>query len=314
MEKQYDLVIIGCGPAGMSAAIYAKRAGIKVLILEKLVPGGQISLTSNVENFPGFSQIDGMQLGNLMFEQVKKLGVDVKFCEVTKLELLGKTKKITTPKEIFTSKSVVLAMGASPRQLGVLDEQKFVGRGISYCAVCDGALYKNKTVAVFGGGNSALEDVSYLCSVAKQVIHVNRRSEFRADNQNVEIYNKLVSQKPSKVKQYLGFVAEKLYGDKVLESVDLRNITTNEIINIKPDGVFVAIGRVPQTQILENQVNLDENGYVLVDENMQTNVKGVFAAGDITKKTLRQITTAVGDGSVAGTYASDYVKKLKVGK
>lgn len=313
METEYDIIIIGSGPAGMSAGIYARRAGMKVLILEGLVPGGQIANTPLVENFPGFEKIDGAELGTLMFNQTKNLGADILFCKATSVNLSSSPKQVQTSKGTFFGTAVILAMGASPRSLGVENENKFVGKGLSYCAVCDGALYRNKTVAIFGGGNSAIEDALYLGSLAKKVFHIHRRSEFRADSANLKAYNEMVNAKGN-LTQYLGFVAEKIYGEKFVESVDIRNVLTNEIINLKTDGIFVAVGRVPQTEIVQGQLNLDENGCVVVDQNMQTNIEGVFGAGDVVKKSLRQITTAVGDGSIAGTNASSYVKKLKAGK
>lgn len=314
MENDYDIIIIGCGPAGMTAAIYAKRAGMKCLILEKMAPGGQISITPLVENYTGFAKIDGFSLGQKMFEQVKSLGIDVEFSAADSIELDGNVKKVKTASKTYKSKVVILAMGASSRALGTQDEKKFIGRGLSYCTVCDGAFFKDKKVAIVGGGNTALEDIEYIYNIAKQVVHINRRAEFRADAQNIQNYQKLLKQKNSKIIPKYGYVVEKLNGDKNLLSIDIRNLETNKIEKIELDGLFVAIGRVPQTEILSKELKLDENGYVIVDEQMKTNIDGVFACGDITHKSLRQIATAVGDGSIAGTYASLCVKKMKAKK
>ena len=309
METNYDIIIIGCGPAGMTAGIYAKRAGMKCLILEKLTPGGQMTITPAVENYTGFKKIDGIGLSQKMFEQVSEIGVDVVFSECYDILLEGNLKEVKTKSKTFKAPAIILAMGAASRALGTKEDEKFVGKGLSYCAVCDGAFFKDKVVAVVGGGNTALEDIAYISNIAKSVVHIHRRSEFRADDSNIESYNKLLKQENSKIKQYLGYVVEKLYGETKLESIDIKNTSNGEIENLKLDGIFVSIGRVPQTKILDNKLKLDESGYIMVNEKMETSIEGVFACGDITHKILRQISTAVGDGSVAGTYASAYVKK-----
>ena len=309
METDYDIIIIGCGPAGMTAGVYAKRAGMKCLILEKLTPGGQVAIIPTIENYTGFKKIDGIGLSQKMFEQVSEIGVDVVFSECYSISFNNGLKEVKTKNQTFKAPAIILAMGAASRALGTAEDKKFVGKGLSYCAVCDGAFFKDKCVAVVGGENTALEDIAYISNIAKTVIHINRRSEFRADDQNIKIYNKLLEQKDSKIKQYLGYVVEKLYGDKKLESIDIRNLADNTVKNIKLDGVFVAIGKVPQTDILDKEVKLDENGYIVVNDKMETSIDGVFACGDITHKILRQISTAVSDGSIAGTYASLYVKK-----
>lgn len=311
MENVFDVIVVGCGPAGMTAAIYAKRAGMNVLVLEKMMPGGQIAITPLVENYSGFEKIDGMSLGQKMFQQVKSLGIEVEFCEVFNIDLEEKLKKVKTAQKTYLAHAIILAMGAASRALGTEEDKKFVGRGLSYCTVCDGAFFKDKKVAIVGGGNTALEDIEYIYNIAKQVVHINRRSEFRADSKNVETYQKLLKQKNSKIIPKYGFVVKKLYGENKLESIDIINLNTNEIENIILDGLFVAIGRVPQTEILDKELNLDQSGYVLVDEQMKTSIDGVFACGDIIHKSLRQIATAVGDGAVAGTYASVYAKKFK---
>lgn len=311
MENVFDVIVVGCGPAGMTAAIYAKRAGMNVLVLEKMMPGGQIAITPLVENYSGFEKIDGMSLGQKMFQQIKSLGIEVEFCEVFNIDLEEKLKKVKTAQKTYLAPAIILAMGAASRTLGTEEDKKFVGKGLSYCTVCDGAFFKDKKVAIVGGGNTALEDIEYIYNIAKQVVHINRRSEFRADSKNVEAYEKLLKQKNSKIVPKYGFVVKKLYGKNKLEKIDIVNLNTNEVENITVDGLFVAIGRVPQTEILNKELDLDQGGYVLVDEQMQTSMEGVFACGDIIHKSLRQIATAVGDGAIAGTYASIYAKKMR---
>ena len=311
MEKKYDIVIIGGGPAGMTAAIYSQRAGMKCVILEKMAVGGQVALTPRIENYPGFKVIDGMSLSQNMMEQTIGLGADIDYVEAFDVDFSGKMKKVKTKDVTYVAHAVILAMGASARALGTKDDARFVGKGLSYCAICDGAFFKDKVVAVVGGGNSAFQDIEYLSTFAKKIIHINRRSEFRADNANLETYNKLKNQKNSKIESYLGYVIEGLKGDNVLKGLVLRNLKTNELIEVETDGLFVAIGRVPQTEILDKGLKLDETGYVAVDENMKTNLDGIFACGDITHKTLRQIATATGDGAIAGISASSYVKNVR---
>lgn len=313
MEKRFDIIIIGCGPAGMTAGIYAQRAGMKCVILEKMAVGGQVSLTPLVENYPGYENIDGFELSQKMFKQVISLGIAVEFVNAEKIETSGKIKKVKAGDVTYTAPAIILSMGASPRQLGTSNDAKYNGKGVSYCAVCDGAFFKDKTVAVVGGGNTALQDIDYLSLIAKKIIHIHRRSEFRADNVNVQNYEKLTNQKNSKIESYFGYVIENLNGENKLESIEIKNIETGkkEILNV--EGLFVAIGRVPQTEILEENIKIDEMGYIVTDEHMKTSIQGVFACGDITHKFLRQISTAVGDGAIAGTSASVYVKNIKRG-
>jgi len=311
MEKRYDIIIIGAGPAGMTAGIYAQRAGMKCLTLEKMTVGGQIVLTPHIENYPGYKLISGTELSEKMFEQDKSFGMDFEYAEAHKIETQGNIKKVKAGDVTYSAPAIILSMGAFSRSLGVEGDKNYIGKGVSYCATCDGAFFRNKVVAVVGGGNTALEDIEYLSSLAKKVIHINRRSEFRADNVNIQSYNKLAKEKDSKIEAYLGYVVEKLNGEDRLESVDIKNLETNKKETIKLDGLFVAIGRVPQTEILDRELKLDDAGYILVNEKMETSIEGIYACGDITHKMLRQIATATGDGSIAGTSASIYVKKLK---
>lgn len=311
MEKRYDIIIIGSGPAGMTAGIYGQRAGMKCLTLEKMAVGGQVASTPHIENYPGYPAISGVELSEKMFEQDKLLGMNFEFEEAQKIETQGKIKKVKAGNVTYTAPAIILSMGASSRSLGVEGDKNYIGRGVSYCATCDGAFFRNKVVAVVGGGNTAFEDIEYLSSIVKKIIHIHRRSEFRADGVNIQSYNNLVKEKDSKIESYLGYVVEKLNGENRLESIEIKNIETNEKQTLKLDGLFVAIGRVPQTEILDKELKLDENGYIVVNEKMETSIEGVFACGDITHKMLRQISTATGDGAIAGTSASIYVKKQK---
>ena len=310
MQTDYDLIIIGSGPAGMTAGIYAKRAGINTLIIEKGAVGGQVTLTQDIENYPGMENINGFELSQKMFEQVTSLAVDVVFDEVIDVDFSGEKKKIVAGGVTYTCYAVRLSMGAYSRGLGLDNEFEYVGGGVSYCAVCDGNFFKNKTVAVVGGGNTALEDVIYLSNLANKIYHIHRRNEFRADEAVLKDYNKIMQDKPGKIEQVLQYKIDQLKGKPKLQSLILKNVVDGTKKEINVDGLFVAIGRVPQTEFLNGVVELS-NGYIKVDDKMQTNIKGVFAAGDIVEKNLRQIVTATSDGAIAATNASLYIKQIK---
>jgi len=308
MEK-FDLIIVGGGPAGMTAGIYSARAGMKVLLLEKAGVGGQVAQTTEIENYPGFSKIDGFSLSQNMFEQMTNLGVETKFIPVDKVELEGKEKKIIAGGVTYIASAVILSMGASSRGLGVPSERKYIGKGLSYCATCDGNFFRGKNVAVVGGGNTALQDVLYLSPLVKSVLLIHRRDVFRADEVTLNDYNKQLHEKGSNLSEKLFYTVVDLFGEGKLEGVKVRNVNTGVEEDISLDGVFVAIGRNPQTDILDGAITLDDQGYIEVKDDMSTNLSGVYAAGDIVHKSLRQIATAVSDGAVAGTQASVYVKR-----
>lgn len=310
MEKNFDVLIIGCGPAGMTSAIYAQRAGLRSVIFEKESIGGQASQTPHIENYPGFSSISGMQLSQNMFEQAQSQGAEVVFGAVENVELSGQYKKVQVGGVTYTAPAIILSMGAHSRPLGVDGDRNYIGKGVSYCAVCDGAFFRGKTVTVVGGGNTALQDVIYLSNIADKIIHIHRRGEFRAHQTTVDQYEKLVRES-GKVVPYLGFVIDSLEGDGRLSGMKVRNLASGKTEVLSTDALFVAIGRVPQTEILGKELALDDSGYILVNGDMSTNLDGVFAAGDITHKELRQVATAVGDGATAGTSASIYVKKAR---
>jgi len=306
MEKVYDLAILGGGPGGMTAAIYAKRSGLDVVMIEKGVPGGAVATTYEVANYPGILSISGSELADKMFEHVKSLNVEVIFDEVNKVTLDGDVKKIYCYQQEIKARSVILGFGASVRKLNLENERKFVGRGISYCATCDGKLFEGKTVAVVGGGNTALEDCFYLSNLAKKVYLIHRRDEFRGD----EILSKQVKEKEN-IELVLNSVPTKILGEEVLNGIEVVNKISNESRTINLDGIFVCIGRGPDTSMIDGKLNLSENGYILTDENMKTNYDGVFAIGDIRQTPLRQIVTACSDGAIAATKVFEYIKVLK---
>jgi len=307
MDKVYDLIIMGGGPGGMTAAIYAKRAGMDVVMIEKGVPGGAVATTYEVANYPGFTTISGMDLSVKMFEQTQALGIETIFDEIKSTNLSEKIKTVTCFGCELKGKTVLIAMGAAARRLNLDNERQFVGRGISYCATCDGALFKDKTVAVVGGGNSALEDAIYLSNLAKKVYLIHRRDEFRGE----EILAKQVRES-EKIELVLNSVPVKLTGDTAVRALDVQNKVDGSIRTLELDGVFVAIGRGPDTEFIDKNVKLNEGGYVIGDEYMRTNLEGVYVAGDIRNTPLRQIVCACSDGAIAATKAFEYIRTNKL--
>lgn len=290
--KMIDVAIIGSGPAGLGAALYAARSGLTVTIFEKQFIGGQAAVTNEVDNYLGFADTpSGAELTEKMREHVSKFPVTFKLSAVKRLELDGAVKKIYTSKAEFEAKNVILAMGASPRPLGAADEERLRGRGVSYCATCDGMFFKGKCVAVVGGGDTAVHDALYLSPLCEKVYLIHRRDEFRAAKMNVDRVRALPNVEivtPATVKE--------LKGDASLSSVVLN--TSDGEREIAVSGLFVAVGTIPQTELVPPSVTT-ENGFIITDENMRTNIDGVYAVGDIRKKSLRQIITAVADGAVA---------------
>ena len=304
-EKVYDTMIIGGGPGGYTAALYCARAGMSVLVLEKLSPGGQMAATGQVDNYPGFADgIEGFDLGERMQKGAERFGAQTQFTTVTAVDLQSQPKRITTADGIFQARTVILATGASPRLLGLPEEQKLRGSGVAYCATCDGMLYKGKTVVVAGGGNSAAEDALFLSKICKKVYLVHRRDTLRAS----AIYRKRIEES-SVEPLWNRRITEILHGERVT-GVKLLNTQSNTEETLSCDGVFVAIGRVPDTQLFTGQADLDEQGYLLADETTRTNLPGVFAVGDVRTKPLRQIVTAAADGAVASKYAEEYLEQI----
>lgn len=308
MEKIYDMIIVGGGPGGYTAALYATRAGLSTLVLEKLSAGGQMALTSEIDNYPGFPQgVDGFDLGMAMQEGAQRFGAQTQMTTVTALELSGAVKTITTTDGAFRSRTVVLATGAGPRLLGLPKEQELTGKGLHYCAHCDGMFYRNKTVVVVGGGNSAAADALLLSRICKKVILVHRRDSLRA----TQLYHKQLEKAENVEFRWNSTVTELLHGDR-LTGVRLTDVRTGDETELSCDGLFVSIGRVPVSDLAAGQVALDENGYIVADESTRTSLPGVFAVGDVRTKALRQIVTAVADGAVAAHYAEMALSEEKI--
>lgn len=304
MENIYDIVIVGGGPAGYTAALYASRAGLSTLLLEKMSAGGQMALTGDIENYPGFDEgIDGLTLGMKMQQGAERFGAKTEYAEVTAVDFSKKIKEIKTDYTTYYAKTVVVSSGANPRELGVKGEEELVSRGVHYCAHCDGRFYKNKTVVVVGGGNSAVQDALYLSRLAQKVYLVHRRDELRATKL---YYDQLL--KSENIEFVWNSVVEEFISDGRLNAIKIKNIVTQEISEISCDGVFVSIGRKPATEFLCDAVELDNNGYIIADESTKTNVEGVYAVGDVRTKALRQVVTAVADGAVAVHYAEEYLR------
>ena len=300
----YDIIIIGGGPAGLTSAIYGAMANKKVLVLEKMGAGGKVANINKIKNYPGFKEIDGYELSINMKEQAKELGAEFKIEEVIDVELENEIKVVRTYKQEYKCKNVIVSTGAYARPLDVDNEKQFYGRGLSYCATCDGNFFKNKIVAVVGGGAAALGDCIYLSNLAKKVYLIHRRDTFNMLSGNYLTVKKL-SQESSKVEIITNTVVTKLNGLDVLDSIEIENKITEQKSTLNVDGIFVAIGRKPDTSIFENILKLDDNGFIITNELMQTNLKGVYAVGDVRNTPLRQIVTACSDGAIA---VSDIVK------
>ena len=303
MKKIYDLIVIGGGPGGYTAALYGARSGLSTLILEKLSAGGQMALTHQIDNYPGFPEgIDGFELAESMQQQAERFGAVTEYAEVYSADLEAQPKIIETSEGNFPGRTVIIATGAGPRELGVPGEKELIGRGVNYCAACDGMFYKNKTVVVVGGGNTAAADAMLLSRVAKKVILVHRRDSLRA----TKIYHEPLMKAENVEFAWNSQVAEILHDQKV-RGVVLKDVHSGEIRQVDCDGIFVSVGRKPVTEFLDNQLELDKNGYILAGESTKTNIPGVFAVGDVRTKFLRQVVTAVADGAVAVHMAEEYL-------
>ena len=301
----YDTLIIGGGPAGYTAALYAARAGLKTALLEKMAAGGQMALTGEIENYPGFPEgIDGFTLGMNMEGAAARFGVETLYGEATRVDFSGEIKKIITADATYEAKTVIVATGANPRVLGLAKEREYTARGVHYCAHCDGGFYKGKTVVVVGGGNSAVQDALYLSGLCEKVILVHRRDTFRAE----KIYQTALQTKENVTYCFnhvlTDFTVEK---GKITEAV-VQNAETGTTQMLPCDGIFISIGRAPATEFLKGVLPLDRAGYVIADETTKTPVPGVFAAGDLRTKPLRQIVTATADGATAAHFAAEYLE------
>lgn len=296
--KEYDVLIIGAGPAGLTAGIYAARAGAKVGIVEKSAPGGKANLANDLENYMGTDGISGSDLMIKSFSQAEKYGAEFIFDEVT--GVFPEENKAALKGGDVKYKSLILAVGTYDRKTGVENEKDFIGRGVSYCAVCDGNFFKGKTVVVAGGGNTAFKDALYLAMIANKVYIVHRREGFRAEKILVER-----AKNNEKIDFVLNGVIGAFHGNEKLESVDVK-FKDGGVKTLETDGVFVALGAEPETGFIPSEIKKDDKGYIVTDDKMQTSVKGIFAAGDVREKNLRQIVTASSDGAIAGQFAAEY--------
>lgn len=302
MKSDYDTIIIGAGVAGMTAAIYLKRAGFNCCIFEKEIPGGQITKSSSVKNYPGFKEISGPDLAQNIYEQVKEMNVEYKNVEVLQIALEDELKVVKTNKGDFTAKTIIVATGRSPRRLKIKNEEELVGKGISYCALCDGNFFKNKDVVVIGGSNSALEEASYLSNICSQVTVVNRSDELRGDKIFQEELAKKENVKILKGYQIKEFIEE---NDRLKEVVIERDGNEEHLLT---NGCFIYIGQVPASTRFKDVIDFDDDGYIKVNENYETSLEGIYAAGDIIKKQVYQLLTAMGDAVIASVNCIKYLK------
>ena len=299
----YDVVVIGGGPGGYCAALYAARANLSTLVIEKFAPGGQMATTEIVENYPGFVDgINGFELGMQMKKGAERFGVKTKLAEVKSVELETNPKLIHTAKDTFEAKTVILALGAFPRELGLENERHLRGRGVSYCATCDGMFYRDKTVVIVDGGNTAVADAIFLAKICKKVYLVHRRDELRASKTYMDSLERTAN-----IEFLWSSEVVEILEDEFVTGVKVKSRKDESVQEIACDGIFVAIGNIPNTDLIKGQVELDEAGYVLADETTRTNIPGVFAVGDMRQKPLRQIVTAVSDGAVASKYAEEFI-------
>lgn len=302
----YDVIVIGGGPGGYAAALYAARANLSTLVLEKFSPGGQMATTDIVENYPGFSEgINGFELGMQMKAGAERFGVKTKLAEVKSVELYAQPKRVYTSKEVLEAKTVIMATGAFPRELGLPNESMLRGRGVSYCATCDGMFYRGKTVVIVGGGNTAVADAIFLAKICKKVYLVHRRDELRASKTYMDVL-----EKTENIELVWSSEVVEIQAEQFVTGVKIKSRKDDTVREVACDGIFVAIGNIPNTELLKGQVELDNVGYVLADETTRTNIPGVFAVGDMRQKPLRQIVTAVADGAVASKFAEEYIDSL----
>ena len=303
MNHTYDMVIIGGGPGGYTAALYAARAGLDTVILEKLSAGGQMALTEKIDNYPGFEEgVDGFELAEKMQQGAERFGAKSELAEVYSADLSADPKRIETSEGTFYGKTVVISTGAGPKELGIPGEDSLLGKGVHYCAACDGMFYRGKNVVVIGGGNSAAADALLLSRIANRVTIVHRRDTLRA----TKIYHEPLMNSAN-VDFCWNSTAVALSHDGKVTGIRLKNVATGEETELPCDGVFISIGRKPATELVKDQLSLDEQGYIIADESTRTNLPGVFAVGDVRTKALRQVVTAVSDGATAVHYAEEYL-------
>lgn len=300
----YDVIIVGAGPAGLCAGLYCIREGLSTVILERLSAGGQMVTTEEIENYPAFDKINGFELAQKMSQQVKNLGGVIQSEDVLSYELDKDIKKVITKKGIYEGKAVILAMGAIRKPLMAPGEQRLASKGVSYCATCDGFFFKNRTVAVIGGGDTAIADVEYLTNMCEKVYLIHRRDHFRATPIRVD----RITQNP-KITILYDTIITSINGEQTVESLSVQNVKSKEEKTFPISGVFIAVGTQPQSQSLPDQIQMDQEGYILAGEDCRTSLEGIFAAGDLRKKPLRQIVTALADGAVSAHAAGEYIRQ-----
>lgn len=306
-ENRFDVIVVGAGPAGITAALYAARANLRTVLLERLAAGGQAATTSDIENYPGFPQgIGGFELSYAMLEQAQRFGAELRLSDVEAMDLSSPLKTVITTEGDLMAPAIILATGARPRLLGVPGEGRLRGRGVSYCAVCDGAFFRDKAVAVVGGGDSAVEESVYLTRYASKVHLLVRRDALRA----TPAVQAKVKGHP-KVQVHWNTVVDDILGDDKVKALRLKDSVTGESRELTADGVFVYVGLLPNNDAFKEQVTMDAHGYIITDESMRTSQHGVFAAGDIRSKSLRQVATAVGDGAIAGVAVQRFLEELE---
>jgi len=302
-RSPFELIIIGGGPAGLTAGIYAKRAGIDAILIEKALPGGLITTTELVENYPGFPEgVSGIDLGQKLEDQAKKNGLDIIFGKAVRIEVNKGHKVVFTEENSYSTKTVIIATGSEPKKLGVPGEEDFIGKGVSYCATCDGPFYKDKNIAVVGGGNGALEEALFLTKFAKLVTIIHRRKDLRADKMLID----RAASNP-KIFMKLDTLVDEIKGDEKVRSLKLTDTSSNKKSSMNVDGVFIYAGLMPNTDFVKENIKLDDNGHIITDEKLATNIPGIYAAGDVRKKILRQVVTSVADGAIALNSVKEYL-------
>lgn len=305
-NKIYDVIVLGGGPAGYTAALYAVRAGMSALVIEKALAGGQMTQTAQIDNYPGFEDtIEGFILGGKMQTGAERFGTETLQAEIQSVQLTGEIKRVVTNKGTIEGRTIIIATGANHKHLGLENEELLIGRGISYCATCDGMFFRNRTVAVVGGGNSAAVAALMLARIAKKVYLIHRRDELRA----TKVYHEQLMHDENIEIKWNSSVKE-LISENVLTGVKLEDTVTGELEEVRLDGMFISVGEAPVTELFRDQLQLDDVGYIVADETTKTSIPGVFAAGDVRTKVLRQIVTAASDGAIAAYFAEDYLRNL----
>jgi len=304
--KEYDIIIVGGGPGGLTAGMYGARSALKTLIIERYLPGGQVANTELIEDYPGFESISGQELATRMSEHAKKFGAEIISEDVSEVYCENSDRIVVTDQEKYKALAVIIATGGQPRKLGVPGEEQFAGRGVSYCAICDGPFFKDQVIAVVGGGDAAVEEANFLTKYGSEVYIIHRRDELRAQ--------KIIQErafKNQKIEFAWDSVVEKIDGKQKVESLTLKNKKTGEVSQLEVGAVFIFVGFVPNSGLVREKLNLNPNGYILTNQRMETNIPGIYAIGDVRAQLCRQVTNAVGDGTTAAVAADKYIESLR---